>query len=249
MINLSRAVKWRRRLRLWGLLTLALFLCGWLLINTLRLQAAASAPVDTFFVLGGSIRREIHVAELVKQHPDKRILISHGSPDPCIWLIFQREMASSEQVWLEKCANSTFGNFFFSIPIFRRWGVRRVKLITSGTHLPRAQWMGKILLGAHGIWVDTELVQQKGIPGNLESPLKTGLDIARSLVWALLSQVIQPRCSDLIQLTDVDMKAWRESGFKCERQGGISSGATRGEFIAEVRSQKSEVRSQTLALT
>ncbi|NEO96762.1 MAG: YdcF family protein, partial [Moorea sp. SIO3G5] len=105
-----------------------------------------------------------------------------------------------------------------------------VQLITSGTHLPRAQWMGQILLGAHGIWVDTELVQEKGIPGNLESPLKTGIDIARSLVWALLSQVIQPRCSDLIQLTDVDMKAWRESGFKCERQGGISSGATRGEF-------------------
>ncbi|WP_293019080.1 MULTISPECIES: hypothetical protein [unclassified Moorena] len=138
---------------------------------------------------------------------------------------------------------------YVTIPIFRRWGVRRVKLITSCTHLPRAQWMAQILLGAHGIWVDTDLVPEKGIPGNSESPLKTGIDIARSLVWALLSQVIQPRCSDLIQLTDVDMKAWGESGFKCERQGGISSGATRGEFIAEVRSQKSEVRSQTLALT
>jgi uncharacterized SAM-binding protein YcdF (DUF218 family) len=96
-----------------------------------KLQTAASGPTDAFFVLGGSIRREMYVAELAKQHPETRVLISQGSEDPCILLVFQREQAPIRQVWLEKCADSTFDNFYFNIPLFNRWGVRKVKLITS----------------------------------------------------------------------------------------------------------------------
>lgn len=190
-------------------------------MNTLKLQAAASAPVDAYFVLGGSIRREIYVAKLAKQHPETRILISHGSLDPCILLIFQREKAPIGQVWLEKCAGSTFDNFYFNIPILRQWGVRKVKLITSHTHLPRAKWMAQILLGAQGIWVEPEIVKEQGIPGNRESLLKTGVDVSRSLVWAVLSQVIQPKCSQLTPLATVNLEKWRNSGVKCERQGGL----------------------------
>lgn len=190
-------------------------------MNTLKLQAAASAPVDAYFVLGGSIRREIYVAKLAKQHPETRILISHGSLDPCILLIFQRENAPIRQVWLEKCAGSTFDNFYFNIPILRQWGVRKVKLITSHTHLPRAKWMAQILLGAQGIWVEPEIVKEQGIPGNRESLLKTGVDVSRSLVWAVLSQVIQPKCSQLTPLATVNLEKWRNSGVKCERQGGL----------------------------
>ncbi|HEY9796841.1 MAG TPA: YdcF family protein [Leptolyngbyaceae cyanobacterium] len=190
-------------------------------MNTLKLQAAASAPVDAYFVLGGSIRREIYVAKLAKQHPETRILISHGSLDPCILLIFQREKAPIRHVWLEKCAGSTFDNFYFNIPILRQWGVRKVKLITSHTHLPRAKWIGQILLGAQGIWVEPEIVKEQGIPGNRESLLKTGLDVSRSLVWAVLSQVIQPKCSQLTPLATVNLEKWRNSGVKCERQGGL----------------------------
>jgi uncharacterized SAM-binding protein YcdF (DUF218 family) len=192
-----------------------------LLIKALTLWSAASAPVDTFFVLGGSIRREIYVAQLAKQHPDTRVLISQGSKDPCILQLFQRENAPIPQVWLEKCAKSTFENFYFNIPILHQWGVRKVKLITSPTHMPRAQWLARILLGAHGIWVETDLVEEQGIPGNRESWLKTGLDVARSVIWAGLSQVIHPRCSEVIPLSSVDLEAWRSSGFKCERQGGL----------------------------
>lgn len=199
----------------------AILLCTLLLANTLRLQAAASGSIDAFFVLGGSVRREIYVAELAKQHPETRILISHGSPDPCILLIFQRENAPIRQVWLEHCADSTFDNFYFNIPILRLWGVRKVKLITSPTHLPRAKWMAQILLGAHGIWVEPEIVEEKGIPGNKESVIKTGLDITRSLVWAVLSQVVQPKCSQVNELSSVNLAVWQKSGFKCERQAGI----------------------------
>ncbi|NEQ20550.1 MAG: YdcF family protein [Microcoleus sp. SIO2G3] len=214
-------VNWRpRRLKL-GLWGLGILLCSWLVINTLRLQVAATGSVDTFFVLGGSIRREIYAAELTKQHPETRVLVSQGSLDPCILLIFQREQAPVRRVWLEKCAKSTFDNFYFNIPLLDRWGVRKLKLITSPSHLPRAQWMAQILLGAHGIWIELDVVEEQGIPGNREHWLKTGLDVTRSVIWAVLSQFIQPKCSKLIPLTTVELHDWRDIGFKCEHQGKL----------------------------
>ena len=200
---------------------LCLIFVIWLIFTTITLVFASSQPVDAFFVLGGSIRREIYVAQQAKQYPQTPILISHGSQDPCIWLIFQREAADLQNVWLEKCANSTFENFYYGIPILRRWGVHKVKLITSPTHLPRAKWMAQILLGAHGIWVEPDIVQESGIPGNHESWVKTVLDVTRSLLWAVLSQIIQPQCSNVTRLAEVDMQAWQHQGFKCEHQGGV----------------------------
>ncbi len=200
---------------------LCLIFVIWMICITITLVFASSKPVDAFFVLGGSIRREIYVAHKVTQYPQTPILISHGSPDPCIWMIFQREAADLQNVWLEKCANSTFENFYYGIPILRRWGVHKVMLITSPSHLPRAKWMAQIILGAHGIWVEPDIVEELGIPGNRESRLKTGLDLTRSLFWAMLSQIIQPQCSQVTKLAEVDMQAWQNQGFKCERQGRL----------------------------
>lgn len=207
--------KWRKLLSL-GLLMVGILLSSWLLVIGLNLQTAASKPVDAFFVLGGSIYREIYVAQLAKQYPETQILISQGSTDPCILLIFQREQAPIRQVWLEKCADSTFDNFYFNIPILEQWNVRKVKLITSPSHLPRAKWMAQILFGAHGIWVETDIVEEVGKPGNRESALKTGLDLIRSLAGALVSQVIQPKCVKVVPLAAVDLEAWRISGFRCQ---------------------------------
>lgn len=215
--------KFRKQLRLLQKMIYGLcVLFGiWLIVVALRLVLAAAEPVDAFFVLGGSIRREIYIAQTAKQNPQIPILISHGSQDPCIWLIFQREAADLQNVWLEKCANSTFENFYYGIPILRRWGVNRVKLITSPTHLPRAQWMAQILLGAHGILVEVEVVSEQGVPGNQENWLKTTLDVTRSILWGVASQFIQPQCSNVIKLSDVDMPAWEMRGFRCERQGNL----------------------------
>ncbi|MBW4613289.1 MAG: YdcF family protein [Desmonostoc vinosum HA7617-LM4] len=197
---------------------LSFFLGIWLVCTAITLAIAVSQPVDSFFVLGGSISREIYVAKLAKQHPQTPILISRGSADRCLWLIFQRETASLQNVWLEKCANSTFENFYYSIPILHAWKAHKVRLITSPTHLPRAKLLAQILLGAHGIWVETEIVPEQGIPGNRESWLKTGLDVTRSLVWAVFSQVIQPQCSNVVRLAEVDML---HEDVKCEHQGGL----------------------------
>ncbi|MEA5582348.1 YdcF family protein [Nodularia harveyana UHCC-0300] len=200
-----------------------LILGGWLIFTTLTLVWASSQPVDAFFVLGGSIRREIYVAQATEKYPQVPVLISTGSPPPCIWLIFQREAAKLDNVWLENCANSTFENFYYGIPILREWRVHKVKLITSESHLPRAKWMAQILLGAHGIWVETDIVPEQGIPGNYESGWKTGLDITRSLFWGVFSQILHPHCSNVIKLAEVDMLTWESRGFKCERQGGVGN--------------------------
>ncbi|MBR8829357.1 MAG: YdcF family protein [Gomphosphaeria aponina SAG 52.96 = DSM 107014] len=203
------------------LFCLGIFLVPLIFTYTVILPKNAAKPIDAFLVLGGSITREIYVSQLAKHEPEIPILISQGSPDPCILLIFERDNIPQEKVWLEKCADSTFGNFFYSIPILKQWGVKKVKVITSVSHLPRAKLLAEILLGAQGIGLELDLVAEKGIPGNQESVIKTSLDVTRSLFWALLSQVIQPPCSQVIKLVDVDIHPWIKSGFKCEAQGGI----------------------------
>ena len=214
------SVRWRQRLR-WGLTGAIAALTLWLVFTWGALRLASTAPVDAYLVLGGSIRREIYAAQQIVRSSQIPVLISAGSQDPCIRIVFEREAAPIDQVWLEKCADSTFENFFFTLPILRQWGVKKVKLVTSPTHLPRAQWMAQIILGAHGIWVEPDIVEETGIPGNQETTLKTTLDISRSLLWALISQVYTPRCSDVIHLPEVDLAVWRRQGFKCEHQAGI----------------------------
>ena len=211
----------RQRFLRSGILGLCLIIGIWLINTAVTLQAASKKPVDVLFVLGGSITREIHVAELAKQYPQIPILISKGSQDPCILLIFQRAKTTLENVWVEKCADSTFGNFYYSLPILENWQTHKVKLITSPTHLPRAKWMAQIILGAKGIWVEPDIVKEKGIPGNREKFLVTAFDITRSLFWALISQFYSPQCAQVTPLSEVNLEQWKVKGFKCERQGNL----------------------------
>ncbi len=196
---------------------LCLIIISWLIFDTVALIFASAQRTDAFFVLGGSVEREIYVANLAKENPKTPVLISSGSEDPCIRLIFQEQAVSELQnVWLEKCANSTFGNFYYGIPIFKRLGVHKVKLITSGTQVLRAKLMAQILMGTHGIWVEMEIAPEYGIPANQESWLKTGIDVTRSLLWAPLSLVIYPQCPQVVKLIDVDINQPQYRGFKCE---------------------------------
>lgn len=186
-----------------------------------RMPINANKPVDAILVLGGSIRREIYAAQLARNNPQIPILISTGSLDPCISLIFSREGSPPENIWLERCANSTFDNFFYSVPILKKWRANKVKIITSPSHLPRAQWLAEIHLGVQGIATEMDLVVEQGIPGNQETEFKTRLDVLRSIFWAIPSQFIRPSCNNLVHLPSVDVESWREIGFDCESQGGL----------------------------
>ncbi|MBE9032460.1 YdcF family protein [filamentous cyanobacterium LEGE 11480] len=190
----------------------------WSLGLAWQLHAASQQPIDTVLVLGGSIHREIHATRLANRYPDVPILISKGSPQPCIRLIFERRHLDLSRVWLEECAHSTFTNFYFSLPVLQQWQVHKVRLVTSGNHMSRASRMAKIILGSHGIWVEPEAALEVGRPGNRESRAKMALDVLRSLGWAIGSQVYQPRCQQVVPLSEVNLTAWRKQGFKCQHQ-------------------------------
>lgn len=210
------------RPRTWILL---LLLCctAWAASLATQLYRHAQQPADAVLVLGGSIQREIFVAEAIAQGNQLPTLISHGSDPPCTRILFDRVSAPLGQVWLETCAESTFDNYRYSLPTLKKWQAHHVWVVTSPTHLPRAQWLANILLGSHGIWAEMQLVEEIGIPGNVEHPLKTGVDVGRSLVWAIISQFFQTNCPNVIPLKSVDLAAWEDIGFACEHQADIKS--------------------------
>lgn len=194
---------------------------GWLIVTAIALVQSAMQPIDSRLVLGGSIRRELYAAEVSIQQPEVPILISKGSEAPCIRKIFERDQAPIHRVWLEECADSTFGNFYFSLPILQAWNVRHVEVITSPTHLPRALWLARIMLGSHGIWVTPNLVNETGIPGNQEAWWKTILDVGRGGLWVIPSLFYQPQCDNVIPLSQVDISHWENQPTVCERQAGL----------------------------
>lgn len=218
-----------------------LALLGCLLLHRgVQLYQAAQRPVDALLVLGGSIRREMAAVELARDNAHNNaqlgnaqlpILISAGSPAPCIWAIAEREapVLSSgtgstdlkSQIWLEPCATSTLGNYRFSLPVLQSWGARHVQLMTSGSHQLRAIGLGRIILGSHGIWLSPTPVAETGRPGNQESNLKTAADWLRGLAWAVLSQLYAPQCDGLIRLDQLVLEDWSDRDFECEHQGQI----------------------------
>lgn len=210
----------RRRHQRWLWLLLLGFTI-WLSSLGTQLYRHAQQPADGTLVLGGSIRREIVIADSVAQGNSLPVLISHGAQPPCTRLVFERVAAPIDQVWLESCAESTFDNYRYSLPILKQWQVQHVVVLTSPTHLPRAAWLARILLGSHGIWVEMQLVEEIGIPANVENPLKTVVDVGRSLGWAIVSQFYQSRCPAVFPLTSVDLTEWNEKGFSCEHQADI----------------------------
>ncbi|MEM1255257.1 MAG: YdcF family protein [Cyanobacteria bacterium P01_H01_bin.21] len=215
----SRSLK--RRLKYVGL-GIVLIVAVATLANLSMLWRSSKGPTDAYLVLGGSISREMHMAQLASTFSaPKPVLVSAGSVDPCIRLLFEQAEASLSQVWLEDCADSTFGNFVYSAPILERWQVRHVTLVTSGSHTRRALMLARILLGAQGIWVEPLIVEETGIPGNQESTFKTVLDVGRSVVWAAVAQVYKPGCDRVVALSSVNLEQWRQRGFKCEHQAGI----------------------------
>ena len=207
---------------MWGGILIVSLLSFSLLANLLQARQNLSQPVSAYLVLGGSIMREIHTAQLVRLQPDMPVIISTGSDEPCIFFIFEREQANMDNVWLEKCADSTLTNFVFSIPIMKQWGAKKVKVITTETHLPRAFFLSHILLNSQGLAVDLEAIpEQEGVSANVEKDWKTFLDITRSLGWALISQLISVPCDNLIKLTDINLSKWYERGFHCETRAKL----------------------------
>jgi uncharacterized SAM-binding protein YcdF (DUF218 family) len=238
--------KWRQRIRR-SLLVLVSAIAIVLTWRTVSLVMASRLPVDAWFILGGSIKREMYIADqaAVLMRLEARsggdsdggsqpnmsttgnipILISTGSKLPCIWAIFNRAGVDLDRVWVEECAKSTFGNFVYSVPILASWNARHVKLTTSATHYPRAQWMAQIAFGFRGIWVEFDPAPEIGVPANQESRRKTVLDLTRMIAESIVAPILPIRCDRLTNLAQVDWSQWRDRDAKslsCEHQAQIS---------------------------
>lgn len=209
-------------MKLTGLFCLGIILFSLLFNCTWKLYVNSQKPVDAFLVLGGSINREFHVANLAKEFPSIPILVSQGSDEPCIWVIFKQENLSLKNVFRESCAKSTFENFIYSVPILLDWKVHKVKVITSGSHVYRAKLLAYIHLSSKGLATELEIAPEKGIPGNNESRLKTFLDVTRSLLWTIPSQIIHPHCSEVTRLDNIDLYYWRTNKFGCEQKHNLN---------------------------
>ena len=253
---------WRHPLIRRSLLVLVSAIAIVLTWRTVSLVSAARLPVDAWFVLGGSIKREMYIADQaaammrgeaasngrsgahsntrsptqsetgldLKSPPrlsakaDIPILISTGSKLPCIWAIFNRSGVDLDRVWVEECADSTFGNFVYSVPILASWNARHVKLTTSETHYPRAKWMAQIAFGVRGIWVEFDPAPEMGVPANRESYGKTVLDLIRMMGASIVAPILPIHCDRLTNLAQVNWSQWRgqdTNTLSCEHQAHI----------------------------
>ncbi|MGL5034346.1 MAG: YdcF family protein [Microcystaceae cyanobacterium] len=183
-----------------------LFVGSFLFHFLIILPTNQNKPIDGFLVLGGHIQREVYAAELAQKFPDVPILISGGTLPPCAHEIFSKRAIPVERVVVEPCAQSTFDNFLFSVPILKKWKVHHIKLITSPDHLPRAKWLADILLGSQGIAVQVDIeTESYRIGVSTESAFKSFLDVSRALFFALLGQVWTFSCDRLQPLDQLDI--------------------------------------------
>lgn len=205
-------------MRRWVIIVLSvLLLC--VTARIVQLCLAATSPVDGVLVLGGTPNRERYAAQLTLQEPSRITLISGGSQDPCIWLIYNKAKASKEHVWTERCSHNTLENFIFSTPILNKLNVHKVLLVADDPQSERALPMAQIILGSHGM-----AVELRKVPDSSGEPLKRPVwqDVALAMCWAVPSQFYQPTCMPH-KLNEIDMKYWYQQGFYCAPQAEVDN--------------------------
>jgi uncharacterized SAM-binding protein YcdF (DUF218 family) len=204
--------KSRRLLVTIGVL-MSLMFC-WIPFRVFQYLQNNSLEPQAYLVLGGDVRRELYAAELAKNHPERIILISGGSPDPCIYMMFKRHEAPMRNVWLEHCAKNTLENFMFSMPILERLHARKVIVVSNYPQTQRAMPAARIIFGSHGIPVLLdELPPSKG-----KRRAEVIAFVLLAVGWACLSQIFQPQCAEVSNLPSVDMPSWDKRGFHCKRR-------------------------------
>lgn len=204
------------------LIACGLLMLGFVLFRAGRWFDASRQEPQAYLVLGGNAVREVFSTGLAKAHPDRVILISGGSPDPCLWLMFQKKGSPMQRIWTEHCSQNTFENFVYSMPLLEKMGVRKIALVTDYPQADRALPIAQIVFASHGMAVEFQNVPGQSPQDSKPMYEHIGL-IVMAAGWAVSSQAYQPICSSLTHLPDVDMKAWYKKGFECQMQTGVRS--------------------------
>ena len=178
---MTDAAKWVSRKLKYGLL----IGCGfWLAWTWFPWWQASFQPPSWIVVLGGGIRREMLAARLAQSYPNLPIIVSSGSPLPCLYRVFVEEGGVAwRRVKVDFRAVDTLTNFTTLVPYLQSNQPRKVFMMTSEGNLPRASLLAWLIWGSRGIATEPVLVD--GV-GHNESWLKTFADSIRAIAWVLL---------------------------------------------------------------
>lgn len=135
---------------------------------------------QAILVLGGDTARDRFAAQFARHHPQLPVWISSGSnPEYARW-VFEQAGVPLNRLKLDYRAVDTVSNFTSVVGDLQRRQIRSVYLITSDYHMPRAELVGRLVLGSRGV----SLVPVP-VPGKWpQEPLsKTVRDGARALFW------------------------------------------------------------------
>ncbi len=159
--------------------------CGfWLAWTWFLWWQASQQPSSWIVVLGGGIRREMLAARLAKSYPELPIIVSSGSPLPCVYRVFvQEEGVDWRRVKVDFRAVDTLTNFTTLLPYLQSHQPRKVLMITEEGNLPRASVLAWLIWGSRGIAAEPVLVEGRG---HNESWLKTLEDSTRAIAWVFL---------------------------------------------------------------
>lgn len=147
---------------------------------------ASLEPPSWIVVLGGGIGREMLAARLAQYYPNLPIILSSGSPLPCVYRVFvEEEGVDWRRVKVDFRAVDTLTNFTTLLPYLQSNQPRKVFMITESGNLPRALVLAWIIWGSRGIAIEPLLV--KGI-GHHESWLKTFADSTRAIAWVMFGE-------------------------------------------------------------
>lgn len=135
---------------------------------------------QAILVLGGEPIREQFAAQFAKQHPDLPVFVSSGSPREYAEYVFQQGGIDLRRVHLDYRAVDTVTNFTTMVPVLHQRGIRKVYLLTSDFHMPRAQAIARIVLGGQGIEFEPVAIPSSHRP---EAGWKILRDTLRSTLW------------------------------------------------------------------
>lgn len=135
---------------------------------------------QAILVLGGEPIREQFAAQFAKQHPHLPIFVSSGSPREYAEAVFQTAGIPRQRVTLDYRAVDTVTNFTTMAELLKARQISSIYLITTDFHMPRAQAIAAIILGAQGIKFTPVAIPSQHQP---EPSFKTVRDTLRAWWW------------------------------------------------------------------
>jgi uncharacterized SAM-binding protein YcdF (DUF218 family) len=135
---------------------------------------------QAIFVLGGAPSRERFAAKFALRHPNLPVFVSSGSPEEYAEYVFDQAGVSRDRIHLDYRAVDTVTNFTVMVKEFENRNIKNIYLLTSDSHMPRAEVIAKIVFGSRGIQIHPIVIPSE-FPS--EPPVKSLRDGLRAVIW------------------------------------------------------------------